>query len=130
MLTALDRFRWLEAVLCDSSLTNAEKLVAVRIALHHNLENGKCFASNETLGRGTALCTRAVKAALTSLTRDQWMEIPNGRQGGRGLANDFAILTARLDAPAEWKRVHGDAPFVEETVQNSAGNGAKFTGKG
>jgi hypothetical protein len=102
----LDRDVWIRAMLAidNEVLSASTKLVAVRIALHLNINDGRCFPSVQTLAEGTRVCERHIPRVLAALERSGWLAITRspGRQrgyGGRGRANSFRLMMPETLTP-------------------------------
>ncbi|UGY03263.1 helix-turn-helix domain-containing protein [Bradyrhizobium quebecense] len=81
--TFRDRDQWLELMLC-SKLGCAAKIVAIRIALHHNVETGQCDPSLIGLVTSAGTSESTVKRSLRELEAAGWLQISHSR-GGRSL---------------------------------------------
>jgi hypothetical protein len=79
-------------------LTAGAKLVMMRIAMHLHVADGRCFASIETLAKGTGLGERHIPRVLTALERSGWLAIKRSR-GGSGYANSFCLMTPETLTP-------------------------------
>ena len=81
--TFKDRDQWVELML-GSKLGCAAKIVATRIALHHNVETGQCDPSLIGLATGAGTSESTVKRSLRELETAGWLQITHSR-GGRSL---------------------------------------------
>jgi hypothetical protein len=59
----------------DNTLTASAKAVAVCVALHLNIETGRCDPSNEDLATGTGMSERNVRRMLRELEQSGWMKV-------------------------------------------------------
>src|SRR4051812_44487010 len=85
VVTVRLRHLWMEEILAAplDELTLSEKAVALRIALHFNVENQRCDPSLERLAVGTGLALRTVNNAKSKLVSTGRLAIAAG-SGGRG----------------------------------------------
>jgi hypothetical protein len=121
-----DRMAWMEDVLADPALSNGEKVVAMRLALHKNVRTSRCDPGIETISKGVAMRSRNVQYTLGRLEERGWIR---RRMGGHGPRNttQYDLLRVHLSAPLnESARVQED----EATVQPDALKGAKTHANG
>src|SRR5258708_4025018 len=86
---------WIEQLLAAKRLSDGAKLVAVRIALHLNINSGRCCPSIVKLAQGTGLVERHIPRVLALLERSDWLDIEHGSRG-RGRANSFRLTTPEI----------------------------------
>jgi hypothetical protein len=117
--TDRDRFEWMEIVLRFSTLTDAQKCVAARLALHLNGKTLRCNPPIDLLMKGTALKERSVQNAISTLETEGLLRRQGG--GGRGRSWNYQLVIPR-DRADSAETVHVDAPFEgqEETPQGGA----------
>ena len=64
-----------DAILADNNLASTTKLVLMGITSHIRKQGGgKCFPSEETLARKTALSVRTIRNAKSSLRTHGWLD--------------------------------------------------------
>jgi hypothetical protein len=114
-LSHADRFEWQRNVLANAELTATQKNILIRLALHLNIQTGRCDPSVRTLAKGAGVAERTVQIALAAAETLGCIRRNIG--GGRGNTNAYDLLTQ----PTE--RVNADAPF-EERVHGDARKGA------
>jgi hypothetical protein len=112
---------WIEQLLAfDSEVLSAStKLVAVRIALHLNVDDGRCFPSVPTLAVGTGVGERHIPRVLAALQSSGWLIITRG--GGRGRANSFHLTTPAGINPDSGVRVSGTETLTPDAVNPDSG---------
>src|SRR5581483_7008473 len=76
-----DRDDWIIALLA-SELSCTAKIIATRIALHHNIETGRCDPSIATLAAGAGVSKNTVLRSLRESEQAGWVHISRSR-GGR-----------------------------------------------
>lgn len=69
-----EREKWMAAVVADGRLTRGEPALAIRLALHKNLEMGRCDPGVETLAEGTGMKVRNVQYSLEGLQQKGWIK--------------------------------------------------------
>src|SRR5262249_19274435 len=62
-----DHFRWQELVLARPDLTNAEKVIAIRLALFRNIRTGLCNPSYGRLAKDACVNVSTAKRAIAAL---------------------------------------------------------------
>jgi hypothetical protein len=120
-----NRFRWMEAVLASRELKAAEKVVALRIALHLNDATGRCDPGEETLAKGIGMTPRYVRHLTGSLRRKLWLDAPvrpGARPGGRGVSNNYVLLFTNVSAPQTRNDISG---FAERDTEQTRKVGAE-----
>jgi len=105
--TFRDRDEWIELVLADD-LTTAAKVIATRIALHHNIETGQCDPSIIGLVKRTRTSDSTVRRAIKELEGAGWLAVD--RTSGR-YRNAYQLLTPTLP------HAEGFNPVGSERVQ-------------
>jgi hypothetical protein len=115
-----ERFFWMEQ-LAASDYTPFIKLVGLRIALHKNDDNGRCFAAYDKLAERVNSKPRSVKRAMAVLARDGWINIKKG--GGSGRANEYQLIprAEKGDSPVTVcakKTVTREVKTVTQEVKN------------
>jgi hypothetical protein len=124
--TFKDRDDWIKllfAVDC-ATLTHGAKVLASRIALHHNIDTGQCNPSMVMLTAGTGMSERTVRRMLAELTVSGWIRVD--RTSGR-YRNSYGLIvpaTLATDAGvqdgeilATVARVH-DVPTLATVASN------------
>jgi hypothetical protein len=79
--TFLERDEWIKLMLATDCalLGHGEKLLATRIALHHNVTTGQCNPSMSELGKGTGTCERTVRRTIRKLVQAGWIGVHQSR---------------------------------------------------
>lgn len=103
-----DRDDWLKLLLAVDSdaLSSSAKVVAIRIALHHNVESGQC---NPTIGRlalGTGMSESTVRRMIRELEEAGWLGVDRTR--GRH-SNSFDLRAPTLSHAKGLNPVNGDS---------------------
>jgi MarR family protein len=98
-MNAKERFLWQHGVHADAELTHAQKSVLTRLALHLNIENGRCDPSVGGLAAETNVTRRTVQRALARGEALGWIT----REPGGGQRRSRYSLTQR-------QPLSGDAP--------------------
>lgn len=95
--TFKDRDEWIKLLLATDAdaLSCTAKIVAARVALHHNIETGQCNPSLGLLAAGTGMSDRNVRRMLRELEQKGWMRINQSR--GRH-SHSFEFLSPTLSA--------------------------------
>lgn len=127
-------FEWQEAVLADRGVTNAEARVALRLALHFNVDTGRCNPSiKKTLVPGTGLARRTVQNAISALQNRGWLWVEHGGHGP-GDSSNYRFVWPKDhdgDAASDTLRAHGDAPLeTPERAHGDAPRAQPATAKG
>jgi hypothetical protein len=127
--TFRERDQWVGAVLA-SDLPDVAVRVAVRIALHLNINTGRCDPTYATLTAGTGVPRRTLYRKIELLEAAGWIEV----KGTRGRhANQYALLNSATQmaplnsakAMAPLNTPNG-AKSDTSTVPNRASNGANM----
>jgi hypothetical protein len=87
--TFKDRDTWIRAFLAVHDLTCTAKIVGTRIALHHNLETGRCDPDLAALAAGTGMSDRNVRRMLRELEHSGWLLVESR---GFHRSNSFELL--------------------------------------
>ncbi|GJE43843.1 hypothetical protein AEGHOMDF_3022 [Methylobacterium soli] len=95
MIELRDRERWIAAVLADPEMTAQCKVVAVRLALHHNIGTGRCDPSVDGLAAGACCTSRAVEKAIAFLDKAGWISRSSTRGRHR---NRYQLRVERASA--------------------------------
>jgi hypothetical protein len=79
--TFKDRDAWIKHMLAVdcAMLSHGAKVVASRIALHHNIETGQCNPSMAMLVAGTGMSDRTVRRMLAELEQAAWISVDRSR---------------------------------------------------
>jgi DnaA N-terminal domain/Helix-turn-helix domain len=109
-----ERFLWIYALLaapCSEVLTEAVKLIGVRMGLHFSGKTGLCNPSARALACETACDERTAERATAGLRQLGWISIV-GQGGGRGRSNRYALLMAHVPAetPARQTVINPETP--------------------
>lgn len=157
VVTLLQKWQLLQAIIADQELSPSAKLVAARLLYHHSAQTGRCSPSYQTLAEGAALTRRSVIAGVRELEERSWLSVHRVKGGdptaARGfVTNGFTIAFGRQPGlplegggvkkttlpPGEENDTGGsernDTPGVKETtlggVNKTTLNSGKDTGKG
>lgn len=122
----LERYKWMEDILTDTSLGYGDKAVALRLALHQNLKTGRCNPSVQTIAAGVGMRARNAQYKLRNLEQGGWIERRMGGGGPRG-TTQYDLVSVQSNAPLD------DELRMQETgatMQAHASKGAKNDRKG
>jgi hypothetical protein len=86
-----------------SDLPDPAVRIAIAIALHLSVKNGRCDPGHETLGRDTATSARSIRRWAAVLERDGWLAI---KRGGRGHHNSYVLLRPMTGHRVAAQEVH------------------------
>jgi len=95
-----DRDDWIKAIVavdCEE-ISPTAKIVAIRIALHHNVESGQCNPSLPAVALGTGMSERNVRRMLNELEEAGWLIVHKSR-GGRCSLDIYNSHTFELSVP-------------------------------
>jgi hypothetical protein len=117
---------WMKAVLADVDLTDGEKLVALRLALHKNIKSGRCDPGMDTLAKGAAMTERGARKAVRSLEGKGWITCVLGGHGPEQ-SNRYQLIRRNggspLDQPEVIVRGNGSAAKGEREDEQWSQNG-------
>jgi Helix-turn-helix domain len=120
-----DRDTWVEQVLAGN-LSAAEKLVATRIALHHNIETGQCDPSIIGLVKRTNTSESTVRRAIKELEDAGWLAVDrtNGRYRNSYQLHAPTLPLAEGLNPVRGERVQTANPAAggDQPCQNEVPN--------
>lgn len=110
--TFRDRDEWIKLLLAvkGTTLCPGAKVIAVRLALHLNIEDGRCNPAIGTLARGAGMSESTIHRMIRELERKGWIRVDRSR--GRH-ANSFDL---RVPTPST---VTGFNPVTSDTVGGS-----------
>jgi hypothetical protein len=91
------RYRWMDDVMQDRSLSFAARLLGVRLALTTNLKTGACFPAVETLAAQLSMTPRGIRGARSQLEQGGWIRCDFGGHGPRD-SNNYTLLRRNNDA--------------------------------
>lgn len=111
MIDLRDRELWMRAVLSDDRLTDSAARVAMRLALHLNLTDGRCDPSMQTLARGCGAKTRTAERAIAQL--ESLGFISRVRSGGGRFSNSYRFRFDSLATIETAERQNNRPPSVE-----------------
>jgi len=118
-MTPRERFQWIAAVMAASDLTAGTRLLAARLAMHVNVEDGRCDPSVATLAREVAMSTRWAAKSIADLIEAGWIE----RRSSRGRhANSYSLRLDLVTAGGP-----DEEPATGETLNVSSGMDASTT---
>ncbi|CAA0096899.1 Uncharacterised protein [Starkeya nomas] len=118
-MTPRERFQWIAAVMAAPNLTAGTRLLAARLAMHVNGEDGRCDPSVATLAREVAMSTRWAAKSIADLIEAGWIE----RRSSRGRhANSYSLRLDLVSAGAP-----DEEPANGETLNASSGMSASTT---
>lgn len=87
----------MEKLLADGNLSQSAKLIGVRLALHHNSQNGRCFPTVETLMDGTTNSRATVHRGLKALRKAGYID---WKTGNSKWSNSYVIKTEGVQNPS------------------------------
>jgi len=98
--TFKDRDNWIKLLLAadGGTLSTTAKIVATRVAFHHNIETGRCDPSLGTLASGTSMSDRHVRRMLNELEEAGWLIVDKSHGGRRSLV-DYNSHSFKLSVP-------------------------------
>jgi hypothetical protein len=124
--TFKDRDEWIAAMLAtpERVLDWREKAIAIRIALHHNINTGQCDPSIIGLATGCGVSGNTIRSAIKALEKSGWVGVD--RSPGRH-RNAFQLLAPTLQADCmvePFKHAEGleDGQPFKERVPNPSTN--------
>jgi hypothetical protein len=134
-VTLLLKWRMLQAILLDRSLSPAAKAVAARLLDRYNTKTHQCNPSYRTLSAESGYTRRQVIRAASELRQQNWITMSRGARKLPSNEFDFAWLKITDEAP---ENVHSDDTFVpsseagvtklETPLSPSGDNSATSTG--
>lgn len=92
----IDKWRLLQASLCDPDLSPAAKVVMGRLLFHLNVGSDQCTPSFETLARGAGMARRTAVRAVRELRDSGWVASGRSGSGSYRLAFDRAESRAEV----------------------------------
>jgi hypothetical protein len=111
ILKTKDRHRWIEAMMLDRRLTERARLVLCRLALHLNLQTGRCdpsvslLAMEVSFGGSEDVAQRMARRSLSSAEKLGWIKRLLRRGGGTRLSQTNSyVLTIPAEIEAILKR--------------------------
>jgi hypothetical protein len=114
------RFDWMAEVLADPTLTNGEKVVAMRLALHKNVKTARCDPSIQTIADGVAMGRRNTQYTLSRLEEKHRVKRRVGGQGPRQ-TTQYELLRVQRSAPLdEPGRVHENEVRAQKATPKDA----------
>src|SRR5262245_11550960 len=93
---------WQEHVAARADIKPINKLVLLRLGMHHNTKTGRCHPSYSMLAEGAGVSKSTVMRAIAIAEEKGLLTIE--RSVGRGNANQFRLLL-------EGKKVSTQTPF-------------------
>jgi Helix-turn-helix domain len=98
--TFRDRDDWIKLLLAadGDTLSTTAKIVATRVAFHHNIETGRCDPSLDTLASGISMSARHVRRMLNELEEAGWLIVAKS-VGGRRQGDDYNSHSFKLSVP-------------------------------
>jgi hypothetical protein len=120
--TFKDRDDWIRLLLAadGDTLCPAAKIVATRIALHHNVKTGQCNPAIGDLVRGTGTSKSTILRMLRELEEKGWLAVD--RSHGR-YHHSFALRTPTVSTVAPFNGVNSDTVEESPTVSTVTPNG-------
>lgn len=123
VVTLLQKWQLLQAILADAELSATAKVVAARMLDYLHTQTGRCCPSYQSLADGTGLKRRAIIYAAQELEKAEWIKVARVKGGVAAGATRYATneihfafqppenagSTVHDDAPL---RVHDDAPLT------------------
>jgi hypothetical protein len=135
--TFLQRDIWIGQMF-SADLSLAAKVVAARIALHLNIDDGRCYPSVAALTKGTGVSERHIPRVFAALERSGWLAITRspGREwgyGGRGHANSFRLMTPETLTQSQglapetltWSPLNPDTMSPQQRSNSERGRGLR-----
>jgi hypothetical protein len=107
-----DRDAWIRLMLSVhvDALSCAAKIVAARLALHHNIEREQCNPSIRELVLGTGMSESTVRRAVRELEQKGWLSVTRTSGGHRfSSSNSFELRAPPLSVMA------GATPVTRDT---------------
>jgi hypothetical protein len=87
--TFKDRDAWIRAVTADRRLSPSARLIAARVALHLNVETGRCDPAMGTLAEEVGMHRASAFRAVAALAAQGWIEVA-GTKGRH--TNSFRLI--------------------------------------
>jgi hypothetical protein len=119
-----DRDAFLRAMLADVELSTTARILTARLALHHDVETGRCIVKYKTLAKEVGVCSRTAIRLLAEAEERGWVSID--RTCGRGQSNNFLLIIPAEKVTSECHLNEPDA--VPEKVTNRVVKGDKSGG--
>jgi hypothetical protein len=89
--TFRDRDNWMRAIIAADGLPHVVRLVAARIALHLNVESGKCEPGYAALAGELGISERSVIRMVAMLEHAGWLAVTRNQQSAHR-NNGFFLL--------------------------------------
>lgn len=111
--TFKDRDDWIRLFLAADGelLSCTAKIVGTRLALHHNIETGRCDPSLTELASGTGMSDRNVRRMLRELEQTGWVRVQ-----GRGYHRSNSFELRVPEAEADRTLLSGQTDVRPDTV--------------
>lgn len=110
VITLLTKWRLLQAIVADPTLSLMAKVIAARLLDHHNNQTGQCSPAYETLARGAGLERRSAIRAVKELEAAGWLSVRRVNGGAPDAAKGFVTNEFVLD----FSRPDRGAPGVSD----------------
>ncbi len=110
------RFEWMEGALSATDLTPGEKNVAIRLALHLNLQTLLCNPGHDTLSRGVAMTNSGLRGAISALERKEYIRRARGGHGPRDTTRYTLLKVPNA------QRGNGGDPLFAPVAEINRGN--------
>jgi hypothetical protein len=109
------RDAWMRRLLAadGEKLSPCAKIVAIRLALHHNFERDQCNPSIRELVLGTSMSESTVRRAIRELEKRGWLNVTRTSGGHRfSSSNSFELRAPPLSEET------GDTPVADDSGQD------------
>jgi quinol monooxygenase YgiN len=107
--TFLERDNWMRAMNASGEPRGA-RCLAFAIALHLNVETGRCDPGHKTLSKDAGISERSVERFVALLVRAGWLAIT---RGGRGHTNSYVLLRPASDL-ADQKHIRPASDLADQ----------------
>jgi hypothetical protein len=120
-----DRHNWIKAMILDARLSDRDKTVLTRLALHLNLKTGRCDPTLDLLALETSIsgseqsARRMVRRSLERADKLGWIE-RTGRHSGSRLnrSNSYRLTIPKDVRPDKFDRSSGQIEGADRTPES------------
>jgi hypothetical protein len=120
-----DRHNWIAAMMLDARLSDRDKTILARLALHLNLKTGRCDPTVDLLALETSMpgkeetARRMVRRSLERADKVGWIE-RTGRHSGSRLnrSNSYRLTIPKDVRPDKFDRSPGQIERVDRTPES------------
>lgn len=117
VVTLLQKWQLLQAIVGDEALPAAAKVIAARLLHHHNTQSGQCSPAYDTLARGAGMMRRSAIRAVAELEAAGWVAVRRVNGGAPDAAKGFVTNTFHL---AFWRLSSEHPPVPDQTLPPGA----------